>query len=74
MAFLNPNLANLEQTAKALEPLLPELAFVGGTLTGLLMDDPGAGPIRVTKEALPGAVQIFLSRVNAIGIAQWRWR
>lgn len=50
MALLNPNLANLERTASALEPLLPDLMFVGGTLTGLFVTDPAAGTIRGTKD------------------------
>ena len=50
MAVLNPNLAHLEAAAAALEPLLGELVFVGGTLAGLLVDDPGAGQARPTED------------------------
>lgn len=47
---MNPNLEVLERTAQALVPILPEVVFVGGTLTGLLIDDPGAQPARVTRD------------------------
>lgn len=50
MAVVNPNLAHLESAAEALEPILGELVFVGGTLTGLLVDDPGAGKARPTDD------------------------
>jgi hypothetical protein len=50
VAVLNPNLDHLEAAAAALEPILGELVFVGGTLTGLLVDDPGAGPARPTED------------------------
>lgn len=50
MAILNPNLEHLEAAALALEPILGELVFVGGTLTGLLVDDPGAGGARPTDD------------------------
>lgn len=47
---MNPNLEILERTAEALASILPEVVFVGGTLTGLLIDDPGAQPARVTRD------------------------
>lgn len=50
MEILNPNLETLIRTAWALEPLLPELVFVGGTLTGVLVSDPGASAVRATKD------------------------
>ena len=50
MEFLNPNLATLEATSAALEPILDDLVFVGGTIVGLLVDDPGAGPVRATVD------------------------
>ena len=50
MAFMNPNLVSLERTARALEPILPDLVFAGGTIVGLLINDPGANPVRVTKD------------------------
>jgi len=46
----NPNLARLVAVARKLEPLLDELAFVGGCVTGLLVTDPGAAPVRPTLD------------------------
>ena len=50
MGFLNPNLEALEATARELEPILEELVFVGGTISGLLIDDPGAETVRPTQD------------------------
>lgn len=47
---MNPNLESLERTAEALESILTDLVFVGGTIAGLLIDDPGANPARVTRD------------------------
>lgn len=44
----NPNLELLELAAERLRQLLPEIVFVGGCATGLLIDDPGAAPVRGT--------------------------
>jgi hypothetical protein len=44
----NPNLELLRMAAERLRPLLPEIVFVGGCVTGLLIDDPGAAPVRTT--------------------------
>jgi len=44
----NPNLDQLVATADALRPLLPELVFVGGCVTGLLITEEGAGEPRGT--------------------------
>ncbi len=44
----DPNLNQLIAAADALRPLLPELVFVGGCLTGLLIADEGAGEPRGT--------------------------
>jgi hypothetical protein len=46
----HPNLDLLELMAAKLRPLLPEVAFVGGCTTGLLVTDPGAAPVRVTRD------------------------
>lgn len=46
----NPNLELLKMTAERLRPLLSELVFVGGCATGLLIDDPGAAPVRATYD------------------------
>lgn len=44
----DPNLDQLIAAADALRPLLPELVFVGGCVTGLLITDEAAGEPRVT--------------------------
>ena len=44
------NRAQLLRAAEALQPLLPELVFVGGCVTGLLLTDPGAPSPRGTMD------------------------
>lgn len=44
----DPNLDQLTAAADALRPLLPELVFVGGCVTGLLITDEAAGEPRGT--------------------------
>ena len=44
----DPNLEQLIAAADALRPLLPELVFVGGCVTGLLLTDDAAGEPRGT--------------------------
>ncbi|MBI5083448.1 MAG: hypothetical protein HZB13_02475, partial [Acidobacteria bacterium] len=39
-----------ETVARRLGPLLPELVFVGGCATGLLMTDPASAPVRMTRD------------------------
>jgi hypothetical protein len=46
----NPNLKLMELAAERLRQLLPEIVFVGGCATGLLIDDPGAAPVRGTYD------------------------
>ncbi len=46
----DPNLVQLVRAAEALRPLLPELVFVGGCMTGLLITDPGAPSPRGTMD------------------------
>src|SRR5713101_8127865 len=36
--------------AARLKPLLPEIVFVGGCTTGLLITDPAASPVRATDD------------------------
>ena len=45
-----PNLDLLERAAALLQPLLPEIVFVGGCATGLLITDPGAAAVRATYD------------------------
>jgi hypothetical protein len=46
----NPSLAQLLDAAKKLVPMLDQIAFVGGCVTGLLLTDPAAAPIRATLD------------------------
>lgn len=46
----NPNLARLAAAAKKLAPLLDQIVFVGGCVTGLLLTDPAAAPVRPTLD------------------------
>ena len=46
----NPNLALLEEAVELLEPLLNELVFAGGCMTGLLVTDLAATRIRPTRD------------------------
>jgi hypothetical protein len=46
----HPNLELLKFAADLLRPLLPEIVFVGGCATGLLITDPGAAPVRATYD------------------------
>jgi hypothetical protein len=46
----NPNLELLKIAAERLRPILPEIVFVGGCATGLLVNDPGAPPVRSTYD------------------------
>ena len=44
----NPNLQRLIDAAEKLHPLLGELVFVGGAVTGLLITDDAAADSRIT--------------------------
>ena len=46
----DPNLARLVALARKLEPVLEKIAFVGGCITGLLVTDPAAAPVRPTLD------------------------
>ncbi|MBL0210416.1 MAG: hypothetical protein IPQ13_05815 [Holophagaceae bacterium] len=50
MSTQDPNIALLETTAIHLRPLLDQVVFVGGSIVGLLITDPGASPVRATKD------------------------
>jgi predicted nucleotidyltransferase len=45
---LDPNLTRLITAARKLQPLLEQIVFVGGCVTGLLVTDPAASPVRPT--------------------------
>jgi predicted nucleotidyltransferase len=46
----NPNLETLLLAVQQLGALVDEMVFLGGSATGLLITDPAASPIRVTKD------------------------
>jgi hypothetical protein len=46
----NPNYAQFVSAVTRLEPLLDQIAFVGGCVIGLLITDPGAAPVRTTLD------------------------
>jgi hypothetical protein len=72
-----PNLDLLESAAEKLRPLLPEIVFVGGCATGLLISDPGAAPVRrtydvdVISEIVSYAdYAVFSERLRALGFTE----
>src|SRR5512133_750544 len=46
----DPNLRLLENAARLLRPVLDELVFVGGSIAGLLITDPGSAGVRPTLD------------------------
>ena len=46
----DPNVERIEAAVDLLGPLVDELVLVGGCVTGLLVTDPGAAPIRPTLD------------------------
>ena len=46
----DPNLQLLEAAARLLEPLLDDVVFVGGCVTGLLTTDPDVAGMRPTTD------------------------
>lgn len=46
----NPNLEILEYAVAQLGELADAMVFVGGCATGLLITDPAAPPIRITRD------------------------
>jgi len=46
----NPNLRILELAVERLARLADDLVFLGGCATGLLVTDPGAPPVRATRD------------------------
>ena len=73
----NPNLEILEQAVTQLGPLADELVFLGGCATGLLITDPAAPPLRVTRD-VDAIVQVmtrsdyyqFTDRLKAQGFKE----
>jgi predicted nucleotidyltransferase len=54
----NPNLEILMLAVEQLDELADEMVFVGGCATGLLITDPAAPPIRVTRD-VDAIVQVY---------------
>jgi hypothetical protein len=50
MSVANPNLALLESVVAALGSLCPRFVFIGGCVTGLLITEAGAPPVRTTRD------------------------
>jgi len=72
-----PNLDLLESVAAMLHPLLPEVVFVGGCATGLLITDPGAAPVRQTNDvdiisaiASYAEYTVFSGRLRELGFRE----
>lgn len=73
----NRNLPLLISAARLLKPLLDELVFVGGCVTGVLISDPAAAEVRPTYD-VDALVEIgsyaeyaaFSSRLRALGVAE----
>jgi hypothetical protein len=70
----HPNLELLEVAADKLRPLLPEIVFVGGCATGLLITDSGAAALRRTYDvdviseiASYAEYAVFSERLRVLG-------
>lgn len=48
--MINPNLELLRQMARRLAPLLDQVVFLGGCVTGLLLTDQASPPVRPTTD------------------------
>jgi hypothetical protein len=59
----NPNIGMLEAAVERLGPLIDEVVFLGGCVTGLLLTDPAAPPLRTTLD-----VDIM---VNVVSLADY---
>jgi hypothetical protein len=73
----NANLARLAAAVEKLAPLLNQIAFVGGCVTGLLLTDPAAAPVRPTLDidaiVAAGSYQEFTileKRLRELGFRQ----
>lgn len=73
----SPNLDLLEDAEANLEPLLPEIVFVGGCATELLITDPGAAAVRRTYDvdviaeiASYAEYAVFSDHLRALGFQE----
>lgn len=75
----DPNRALFESVVRLLAPVVDELVFVGGCMTGLLITDPAAEGIRATKDvdaivdvASYARYTILADRLRELGLAEDR--
>jgi predicted nucleotidyltransferase len=61
----DPNLDLLVAAATVLKPMLPELVFVGGCATGLLITDPAMSQVRATID-----VDVIVEVTSYVGYTQ----
>ena len=73
----HPNLELLAFALQRLGSLSEEMVFLGGCATGLLVDDPGAPPIRATRDvdAIVEVVNLldfhrFSDRLRGLGFVE----
>lgn len=66
--MINPNLELLRQMARRLEPLLDQVVFLGGCVTGLLLTDPASPPVRPTTDV--DVMAEIASRVDYYQLAE----
>lgn len=64
----NPNLELLRLMAHKLEPLLDQVVFLGGCVTGLLLTDPASPPVRPTTDV--DVMAEIASRVDYYQLAE----
>lgn len=64
----NPNLVLLERAVAQLGDIADDMVFVGGCATGLLISDPAAPPIRVTRDV--DAIVQVVSRAGYYQLAE----
>jgi hypothetical protein len=64
----NPNLEILALAVNQLGELADEMVFLGGCATGLLISDPAAPPIRVTRDV--DAIVHVLSRAEYYSLSE----
>jgi hypothetical protein len=73
----DPNRALFESVVQLLAPVLDDLVFVGGCMTGLFITDPAAGGVRPTKD-VDAIVDVtsyaqytaLSERLRALGLAE----
>ena len=64
----NPNIEILQRAVECLGPVVDQMVFLGGCATGLLITDPAAPPIRVTRDV--DAIVQVVSRVEYYALSE----